>query len=418
MTRFPKRSIFPHTLAVGLLSVGLSGQAPSQPGQESSRLIDEAYGTISRLLDEAPTSPSGEPRQPLPELAGILRRLLDFETITRQILGNHWNTLSESDRLTLSRALEDGMTKKGMRCYYRLKANGNVGLRLISHQMAKNKGRMAYSLFGEEDGMDIILHLKNKAGKWVITDVESEGLRLTDSYGRLVRDRLKTYSFPVVIAELNEAESIMIEDFSKVARDGYPQNWRWKKDENDEILFTVEEEDGNRYLKAKDRGGSVTYGKEFRWNIRRFPYISWRWRIHALPPGGDERFNETNDSAAAVYIIYDRNLLGVPKVLKYVWSSTLAAGTATRRKGIGRPWTVVAKSGEGGMGAWHTEVFDARAAFIETFGGDPPDKTLGIAILTDANATDSYAEADYDDFRLLKTAQAGSGIEQFLRGGK
>jgi len=418
MTTCPKRSIIACVLAACLLPVGLVGQAPSQPGQETSRLIEAAYKKISLLLDEAQASSSGEPHHPSPEVTAILQSLLDFETITRRIMGNHRGTLSRSDRVILTRALEDRMKKKSMRLYHRLKAKGDVGLKLISHRMSKNKGKLAYSLSGEKDKIDITLHLTNRDGKWVITEVESEGRRLTDYFGRLVRDGLKKYSFPVLIAELNEAGSILIDDFSDLGTDGYPQNWIWKKDENDEILFTVEEEGGNRYLKAKDRGGSVTYGKEFRWNIKRYPYISWRWRVHALPPGGDERFNETNDSAAAVYILYDRNFLGVPKVLKYVWSTTLAEGTATRRKGIGRPWAVVAKSGEGGKGTWHTEVFNALEAFRKTFGGDPPDKALGIAILTDANATDSYAEADYDDFKLLQTAEAGSGVKRFLKGGK
>jgi ABC-type transporter MlaC component len=418
MTTCPKRSVIACALAACLLPVGLVGQASSQPGQESSRLIEAAYTKISRLLDRAQASSSGESHHPPPEVTAILRGLLDFETITREIMGNYRSKLSRSDRVILTRALEDGMVKKGMRLYHRLKTKGDVGLQLRSHRMGKNKGKLAYSLLGEKDKVDITLHLTNRDGEWVITDVESGDRRLTDYFGNIVSDILKKYSFPVLIAELDEAESIMIDDFSEVGGDGYPQNWIWKKDENDEILFTVEEEGGNRYLKAKDRGGSVTYGKEFRWDIKRYPYISWRWRVHALPPGGDERFNETNDSAAAVYILYDRNLFGVPKVLKYVWSTTLAEGTATRRKGIGRPWTVVAKSGEGGKGTWHTEVFDALEAFRKTFGEDPPDKALGIAILTDANATDSYAEADYDDFKLLQTAEAGSGVKQFMKGGK
>jgi hypothetical protein len=105
----------------------------------------------------------------------------------------------------------------------------------------------------------------------------------------------------------------------------------------------------------------------------------------------------------------------VPESIKYVWSSTLPVGSAMRRSGIGRPWMVVAESGEDELGKWNTYVFNLYEAYKATFGGDPPEVTAGIGILSDANSTKSKAYADYDDILALKHADVvSSEISQIL----
>jgi hypothetical protein len=149
-------------------------------------------------------------------------------------------------------------------------------------------------------------------------------------------------------------------------------------------------------------------------DIDRYPYLTFRWRVHRIPENGDERHGASGDSAAAVYLVYKRVMGVIPVTVKYVWSSTLPVGTALRRNGIGRPWIIVAGSGEAGLGEWHTLVFDVRAAFRETFGKNPPRQILAVGVLSDANATVSRAYADYDDLNFLSEADAGSGIQQFV----
>ena len=72
---------------------------------------------------------------------------------------------------------------------------------------------------------------------------------------------------------------------------------------------------------------------------------------------------------------------------------------------------VVAESGRENLGDWHTYVFNLYEAYKKTFGGSPPDKPIGIGILSDANSTHSKAYADYDDIRALKHAEADSGVD-------
>ncbi|MDT8436191.1 MAG: DUF3047 domain-containing protein [Gemmatimonadota bacterium] len=195
------------------------------------------------------------------------------------------------------------------------------------------------------------------------------------------------------------ADHVVLEDFESSPLGGLPEGWDWRDSDDDkEKPYAVVEADGNRYLQARDEGQSVILGKEIRWNLKEYPYLSFRVRVHEIPRGGDERDDEKVDSAAGIYVTYDKKAFGtIPVSVKFVWSSTLPVGAATIRPGIGRPWQVVFDSGEEGLGEWRIYVVDLREVYRSTFRRDPPDRPLGIGILSDANSTSSRAWADYDD---------------------
>lgn len=195
--------------------------------------------------------------------------------------------------------------------------------------------------------------------------------------------------------------SIIIEDFSRSDAGGFPPNWKaWRGDDRlAHGMYTVREENGNQYLHAADDGSSIIIRKQMsEWDANEYPVLSWRWRAQVLPEGGDERIVSRNDSAVAVYVVLDQNFVGVPKTLKYVWSSTLPVGTYHRRDGIGRPHVIVLESGEEKLGRWVAESVDVCADYVRIFGKEPPRKAVGIGILTDGNATGTESKGDYDDF--------------------
>lgn len=196
-------------------------------------------------------------------------------------------------------------------------------------------------------------------------------------------------------------KSITIEAFDDSAPGGFPLTWKaWRG--NDDLarnLYTIREEKGNRYLHAADDGTSIIILKQVgEWNANEYPVLSWRWRATVLPEGGDERIGSKNDSSVAVYVVLDQNFIGVPKTLKYVWSTTVPIGTHYRREGIGRPHVIVLESGKEKLGQWVEESVDVHADYIRIFGKKPPRKAVGIGILTDGNATGTDSKGDYDDF--------------------
>jgi hypothetical protein len=207
----------------------------------------------------------------------------------------------------------------------------------------------------------------------------------------------------------------VLEDFEDNEAGGFPADWDvrgWGKIE--EKPYRVVEENGNRFLRAEDTGQNVILVKAVRWNIQDYPYLSWRWRIRAVPTGSDERIEELADSAAGIYLTYRKKLGLLPQSVKWIWSASLPEGAAFRRSGVGMPWTIVAGSGSDPLDRWQHFVFDARAAYRETYGGDPGTRPLGLGILSDANNTRTRAFADYDDIIASRHAPEPRRIQQFI----
>lgn len=196
-------------------------------------------------------------------------------------------------------------------------------------------------------------------------------------------------------------KSITIDDFDDSAPGGFPLTWKaWRGDDDQaRSLYTIREEKDNRYLHAADDGSSIIILKQVsEWDANKYPVLTWRWRATVLPEDGDERIRTKNDSSVAVYVVLDQNFIGVPKTLKYVWSTTVPVGTHYRREGIGRPHVIVLESGKEKLGQWVEESVDVHADYVRIFGKKPPRKAVGIGILTDGNATGTDSRGDYDDF--------------------
>jgi hypothetical protein len=183
-----------------------------------------------------------------------------------------------------------------------------------------------------------------------------------------------------------------------------PEGWKTRSDE-DGAVYVVQQSGDQKYLHADAKGVAVPIGKEEEYDVRQYPILTWRWRILALPQGGDERKKETGDSAAGVYVVFGG--WPVPKTVKYVWSASLPPGTRLESPFSGQTKVVVLRSGMDLAGQWVEERVNVLEDYRRFFGEDP-EKARGIAILSDADNTKSRAVADYDAI-VARRAGAAAG---------
>ena len=286
-------------------------------------------------------------------------------------------------------------------------------LRLVKADASGTDGKATVMATSSgSDSLRLVLLLRKEEGEWRVEDASVQGRRVSKHYRAMLGDNIKKgYSHGVLIAALAEQEFVVLEDFSTSRLDTMPDGWRWRpKHRNSLKDYRVLDSGKGRYLAARDAGQSVPIMTSARWNPFEFPILTWCWRADALLPGGDERYNNTNDSAAGVYVTYSEHwLTGLPKHSKFVWSSTLPEGTSGRRNMIARPYFHVVESGAANKGQWVFESVDVVEAYRSTYGGDPDDRTVGIGVLTDANSTASVAEAAYADFRVWPRETLESG---------
>lgn len=213
-----------------------------------------------------------------------------------------------------------------------------------------------------------------------------------------------------------------MEDFETQSNQKFPKGWSSRGGAPEEVYKVHVEDFGNHFLRAIDLGQSVQlFKKKLKWKIREYPNLSWRWRVHAFPQGANEMKGETNDSAAGVYVVFRRGLFDF-RSIKYIWSQQVTKETIIRRR-YKYPMIVIrsqldCKQKNECKEEWFWETRNVALDYEKLFKKKPPKKPYAIGVLTDANASFSpkpepyYAQADYDDFRVLKVTKEGLSLEK------
>jgi hypothetical protein len=189
-----------------------------------------------------------------------------------------------------------------------------------------------------------------------------------------------------------------VEDFSRFPVNTFPEAWK-SRGGNGPDVYRVRRESGT-YLEAKADDIAVTIAKEFEYNLRQYPFLTWQWKAITLPQGGDERYKKTGDSAAGIYVIFSG--LGIPpKNIKYVWSATLPVGTITSSPYNSDTIIKVLQNHDSPLNTWVTETVNVYRDYIRFFG-EVSDGVQAIGILTDSDNTDSLALAHYRGISIKK----------------
>ncbi|HEY1269604.1 MAG TPA: DUF3047 domain-containing protein [Candidatus Binatia bacterium] len=222
-------------------------------------------------------------------------------------------------------------------------------------------------------------------------------------------------------------ECIVLDDFSNSTPGEFPKGWV-PRDKSGMGVYIVQKEDGRLFVHAhaegpKSKGNGVEADRPSSWNIERYPILRWRWRPQVFPRGAEEHKGK-EDSALGVYIGFcppedkafcERSVKGqlgwsdslaITKMffskgigsLKYIWSERLPKEFEFERS---RKTVKVLQTGRpSNPGQWVEERANLAADYRKYFGGGKLLDPVGIAILTDADDTQSSAEGDYADFRI------------------
>jgi len=183
----------------------------------------------------------------------------------------------------------------------------------------------------------------------------------------------------------------------------FPNTWGaqsgWRRAKEEDIYYALESEDGNIFLRAQTTGKAVNAATGANVNLRIYNRFRWRWRAFSLPVGGNEEDKKLSDSGAAVRLVFHGGI--IPKMLTYVWSATLPAGTETVSPNTDKVKIIVLESGSSKLGEWVWEEVDAYGDYKRLYGGEPR-LVKYVAVITDSDNTNTFVMADYDDFSFVK----------------
>ena len=167
-----------------------------------------------------------------------------------------------------------------------------------------------------------------------------------------------------------------IEPITIVNYSGFPEGWKIRGSEEEaREAYQVKQEGGQVILSAKILGESVRIFKKVPWDPFTHPVLTWRWRILKWP--------EEPGASVDVYVSLDRDLLGIPTFVKYLWSDSLPVGTE-KSGGFFSPSEVVIRSGMESPGEWVTEEINVLEDFRRIYQGEPNEEAYGVGFLISA----------------------------------
>jgi hypothetical protein len=191
-------------------------------------------------------------------------------------------------------------------------------------------------------------------------------------------------SAQTVVQKAAAVEQVVLEDFSN-----YPAGWEARGGIDKAVgQYRVVRGEQGPYLRAEAKPDSVRIFKKIAWDPLKYPVIQWQWRVKSWPP--------SDSPQVAFYISLDKDIFGIPSLVKYLWSKHQAAGTI-KDGGFFRPTEIVVQGGNASPGEWKVERVNALADFKKIAGRDPKGEAYGIGILVDPGV-----EAEFGKIIALK----------------
>jgi len=189
------------------------------------------------------------------------------------------------------------------------------------------------------------------------------------------------------------AERLQVGDFSADDVTGWEA-----KVFSDETQYTLEKQGLISVLKAVSKGTASGMIKEVQVDLKKTPYMNWRWRTDSRLDGLDERQKSGDDYVARVYVVVSGGLFFWRTLaLNYVWSSNQEKGASWPNAYAGENAMMLAlRSGKDARATWVTEKRNVYEDLQRYFGKEI--QTIGaIAVMTDTDNSEGQAVTYYGD---------------------
>jgi Protein of unknown function (DUF3047) len=193
------------------------------------------------------------------------------------------------------------------------------------------------------------------------------------------------------------ADRVVVEDWSRnrVGTRGIPSDWKGQNWGSPAYDFAVVDNDSHHVLHMRSNNDSSTITRDIRSkvNLAETPLLEWRWKVTALPKGGNSCQKVADDQAAQIFLVWPRFPEAVrSRIIGYVWDSTVKAGTICPSEKTRTVTYVIIRSGDAELGKWLTEQRNVREDFKKIYG-EEPENPAAIALAIDSNDTKSTAES-------------------------
>jgi hypothetical protein len=191
---------------------------------------------------------------------------------------------------------------------------------------------------------------------------------------------------------------IVIADFSTwIVPRGMPPSWELKV-KSGKAAFEVMRDGDIPALHLKSMDSSYSVQGKVNVDVKRYPVLSWKWKVTQLPKGGDFRRSKSDDQAAQLFLAFTET-----KAIVYIWDTTAPQGLMESTSPV--PFmtvkVVVVRSGPAELGKWVTETRNVYEDYKKLYGDEPP-VVKGIRFQINSQHTKTSAESYFADVVFQK----------------
>ncbi|MGD8228716.1 MAG: DUF3047 domain-containing protein [Desulfobacteraceae bacterium] len=194
------------------------------------------------------------------------------------------------------------------------------------------------------------------------------------------------------------SERMVVADFSSgVDANGVPLGWQLKK-RSGKADFAIIKDGHIHAVHLRSMDSSFALQKLVKVNTRKYPVLSWKWKVTKLPRGADLRTPKADDQAAQLFLAFSD-----AKVIVYLWDTTAPEGLMgdVQAPPFVTIKAIVLRSGYMETGKWITETRNAHQDYRMLFDREPP-PVVGMRLQINSQHTDTSAESYFADVVFKK----------------
>jgi len=202
------------------------------------------------------------------------------------------------------------------------------------------------------------------------------------------------FLFAIGGAARGENGVLMIDQFREgLNSDGLPLGWKLEKTRGPNSKISIEREKEDYFLCFQSVKDGFGLRKEVSFEIQKYPYLSWWWKVGQLPKDGDIRKKGTDDQAGQIYVLFPRfPSLANTRSMGYIWDTQAPTGLTGTSPAYNKMKYVVLQSGAGKLNQWVFESRNVYEDYKKYFHEDPP--PVGAVLLyINSQHTQSSAES-------------------------
>ena len=209
---------------------------------------------------------------------------------------------------------------------------------------------------------------------------------------------LLLYPFTTFSKEQMQGDHVVVGKFSSNELTG------WNEEVFDkETSYYLTEINNEVVLKSLSNNSASGLFKKVTVDIKKYPYLNWRWRVEDRFSSMDETQKAGDDYVARIYVVVSGGFFfWRAKALNYVWSSRMEKEAIWPNAFSPDNTRMIAvRTAEDQIGIWYAEkrnVYEELKAWV----GDDVRTIDAIAIMTDTDNSGGQATAFYGDIYFSK----------------